>query len=165
MSCLFYFEFISIEFKLPKNYKLKNKKNKKHMNKVIIIGAIPNMVNVAAILRNTMTEMSHKAEIIIDNTADSSKEFSDTLATIMEILGLGELPDIKLIEDMKSIEREFKMKEESIIELTKNAEKIKILKEEGPWYNRFYKPVNHSRINDKYKSFKPQTKKKGTRKK
>lgn len=135
------------------------------MTKVIIIGAIPNMMNIAAILRNTMTTISNKSEIIIDEKADSSKEFSDILATIMEILGLGELPDIKLVEDMKSIEREFKLKEESISELTKNAEKVKILKEEGPWYNRFYKPVNHSRINDKYKSFKPQTKKKGTRKK
>lgn len=135
------------------------------MTKVIIIGAIPNMMNVTVILRNTMTAMSNKAEIIIDDKADSSKEFSDTLATIIEILGLGKLPDIKLVEDMKSIEREFKLKEESISKLKENAEKIKILKEEGPWYNRFYKPTNHSRINDKYKSFKPQTKKKGTRKK
>ena len=135
------------------------------MTKVIIIGVIPNMMNVVAILRNTMTAMSNKAELIIANKADSSKEFDDTLATIMEILGLGELPDIKLVEDMKSIEREFKLKEESISKLTENVEKIKILKEEGHWYNRFYKPVNHSRITDKYKSFKPQTKKKGTRKK
>ena len=140
-------------------------KTKKYMTKVIIIGVIPNMMNVATILRNTMTAMSNKAEIIIDEKANSSKEFDDTLATIIEILGLGELPDIKLVEDMKSIEREFKLKEESISKLKENAEKIKILKEEGPWYNRFYKPINHSRINDKYKSFKPQTKKKGTRKK
>ena len=135
------------------------------MTKVIIIGTIPNMMNVAAILRNTMTAMSHKADIIIDDKADSSKEFGDTLATIIEILGEGTLPDVKLIEDIKSIEREFKLKEDSISKLSKNVEKIKILKEEGPWYNRFYKSGNHSRINDKYKSFKPQTKKKGTRKK
>jgi len=140
-------------------------KTKKYMTKVIIIGVIPNMMNVTVFLRNTMTAMSNKAEIIIDEKANSSKEFDDTLATIIEILGTGELPNIKLVEDMKSIEREFKLKEESISELTKNAEKVKILKEEGPWYNRFYKPTNHSRINDKYKSFKPQTKKKGTRKK
>ena len=103
-------------------------KTKKYMTKVIIIGVIPNMMNVATILRNTMTAMSNKAEIIIDDKADSSKEFSDTLATIIEILGLGELPDIKLVEDMKSIEREFKLKEESISKLKENAEKIKILK-------------------------------------
>ena len=135
------------------------------MTKVIIIGTIPNMMNVAAILRNTMTAMSNKAELIIANKADSSKEFSDTMDTIIEILESGELPDIKLIEDIKSIEREFKLKEESISKLKENAEKIKILKEEGPWYNRFYKPGKHLRINDKYKSFKPQTKKKWTRKK
>lgn len=135
------------------------------MTKVIIIGVIPNMMNVAAILRNTMTAMSNKAELIIANKADSSKEFSDTMDTIIEILESGELPDIKLIEDIKSIEREFKLKEESISKLKENAEKIKILKEEGPWYNRFYKPGKHLRINDKYKSFKPQTKKKWTRKK
>jgi len=135
------------------------------MTKVIIIGAIPNMMNVTVFLRNTMTVMSNKAEIIIDEKADSSKEFNDTLDTIIEMLGSGELPNIKLIEDIKSIEREFKLKEESIGRLKENAEKIKILKEEGPWYSRFYKSGNHSRINDKYKSFKPQTKKKGTRKK
>ena len=135
------------------------------MTKVIIIGTIPNMMNVTAILRNTMTTISNKAEIIIADKADSSKEFSDTMATIIEILEYGELPDIKLIEDIKSIEREFKLKEESISKLKENAEKIKILKEEGPWYNRFYKPGKHLRINDKYKSFKPQTKKKWTRKK
>ena len=135
------------------------------MTKVIIIGTIPNMMNVTAILRNTMTTISNKAEIIIADKADSSKEFSDTMDTIIEILESGELPDIKLIEDIKSIEREFKLKEESISKLKENAEKIKILKEEGPWYNRFYKPGKHLRINDKYKSFKPQTKKKWTRKK
>ena len=135
------------------------------MTKVIIIGTIPNMMNVTAILRNTMTTISNKAEIIIADKDDSSKEFSDTMATIIEILESGELPDIKLIEDIKSIEREFKLKEESISKLKEKVEKIRILEEEGPWYNRFYKSGKHSRINDKYKSFKPQTKKKWTRKK
>ena len=124
------------------------------MTKVIIIGTIPNMMNVTAILRNTMTTISNKAEIIIADKDDSSKEFSDTMATIIEILESGELPDIKLIEDIKSIEREFKLKEESISKLKEKVEKIRILEEEGPWYNRFYKSGKHSRINDKYKSFK-----------
>jgi hypothetical protein len=123
------------------------------------------MMNVTAILRNTMTTISNKAEIIIADKDDSSKEFSDTMATNIEILEYGELPDIKLIEDIKSIEREFKLKEESISKLKEKVEKIRILEEEGPWYNRFYKSGKHSRINDKYKSFKPQTKKKGTRNK
>ena len=63
---------------------------------------------------------------------------------------------------MKSIEREFKLKEESISKLKENAEKDKNSeKKEGPWYNRFYKPTKSFENKwCEYNSFKPQTKKK-----
>ena len=129
------------------------------MNKVILIGAITNKEIERVLLREALTYTLAKALTVIDKKPHSQDELEDTVDNLIETLGYDILPDIKLSKDIQSIEREFEPKEESIVE------SIKILKKEGPWYNRFYKPRNHPRVNDKYKSFKPQTKKKGTRKK
>ena len=91
----------------------------------------------------------------------------------IQTIKLLEIPTIELEDRIKEElesnpaleEGEELSKEESISKLKEKVEKIRILEEEGPWYNRFYKSGKHSRINDKYKSFKPQTKKKGTRNK
>ena len=135
------------------------------MQKLIIIGPIPRAGESLALLRASLADTLSKALMVIDNKSHSPEECQGSIDAIIEILGFNELPDIKLRQEIESIQHEFKLKEESIVKLTETSKKLELMKEKTPWYARFGKSGNQLKVKDHYPVVKPQPKKKGTRRK